>query len=494
MLEKVDLTKKMDKEQYKKVIEEMQLKLSSLERQIREFKIPVIIVFEGWGSSGKGTLINKLILPLDPRGFNVYTTNYLSEEEKLKPFLWRFWVKTPERGRIAIFDKSWYRRTLVERMDNDIEGEDLRSTFDDIKSFEKGLADDGNVIIKFFLHISKKEQNNRFKELESNNSTAWRVNKEDKKHNQQYDDYMKIIDEMIEETDAEFAPWTVVEATDSRFATIKVFTVVIKALEEKIEEFNSKKEKNKVKNSIITEASIMNSTTLEIVDLTKTIDKTEYKAKLKEYQQRIREIEHEIYIKRIPVLICYEGWDAAGKGGNIRRVTQNLDPRGYEVSPISAPTELENSHHYLWRFWNKIPKAGHITIFDRTWYGRVLVEKIEGFCSEDEWKRSYKEINDMEKQLTNFGMVVVKFWLQIDKDEQLRRFQERESTPSKSWKITQEDWRNRDKWDKYEEAANEMLFRTSTTYAPWTIVESNDKYYARLKALKTLIDAIEKKL
>lgn len=494
MLEKVDLAKKMDKDQYKRVIEGLQLKLSSLERQIREFKIPVIIVFEGWGSSGKGTLINKLILPLDPRGFNVYTTNYLSEEEKSKPFLWRFWVKTPERGRIAIFDKSWYRRTLVERMDNDIKGEELSSSFEDIKSFEKALADDGNLILKFFLHISKKEQNRRFKELEGNKSTAWRVNKEDKKHNEQYDDYVKIIDEMIEQTDDSFAPWTVVEATDSRFATFKVFTIVIKALEEKIAEYNSKIAKKTVKSEIITEASIINSTTLDIVDLTKTIEKDEYKIKLKEYQQRIRNIEHEIYTKRIPVIICYEGWDAAGKGGNIKRVTENLDPRGYEVSPISAPTELENSHHYLWRFWNKVPKAGHITIFDRTWYGRVLVEKIEGFCSEEQWKRSYNEINDMEKQLTNFGVVLVKFWLHIDKDEQLKRFQERESIPSKSWKITEDDWRNRDKWDQYEESANEMLLRTSTTYAPWTIVESNDKYYARLKVLKTVIEAIEKKL
>ena len=494
MLEKVDLAKKMDKDQYKRVIEGLQLKLSSLERQIREFKIPVIIVFEGWGSSGKGTLINKLILPLDPRGFNVYTTNYLSEEEKSKPFLWRFWVKTPERGRIAIFDKSWYRRTLVERMDNDIKGEELNSSFEDIKSFEKALADDGNLILKFFLHISKKEQNRRFKELEGNKSTAWRVNKEDKKHNEQYDDYVKIIDEMIEQTDDSFAPWTVVEATDSRFATFKVFTIVIKALEEKICEYNSKIVKKTVKSEIIAEASCINSTTLDIVDLTKTIQKDEYKIKLKEYQQRIRNIEHEIYTKRIPVIICYEGWDAAGKGGNIKRVTENLDPRGYEVSPISAPTELENSHHYLWRFWNKVPKAGHITIFDRTWYGRVLVEKIEGFCSEEQWKRSYNEINDMEKQLTNFGVVLVKFWLHIDKDEQLKRFQERESIPSKSWKITEDDWRNRDKWDQYEESANEMLLRTSTTYAPWTIVESNDKYYARLKVLKTVIEAIEKKL
>jgi len=494
MLEKVDLTKKMDKDKYKKIMEDLQIKLSSLERQIRELKIPLIIVFEGWGASGKGTLINKLILPLDPRGFNVYTTNYLSEEEKSKPFLWRFWVKTPERGRIAIFDKSWYRRTLVERIDNNIKGEELKSTFEDIKSFEKALSEDGNVILKFYLHISKKEQNKRFEELENNKSTAWRVTKEDRKHHDQYDDYLKIIDEMVEETDESFAPWTVVEANDNRFATVKVFTVVIKALEEKIANYNEKKELQPVKSKIITENSIINSTTLETVDLTKVVDRDEYKSKLKEYQQRIREIQHEIYTKRIPVMICYEGWDASGKGGNIKRLTENLDPRAYEVIPVGVPTGLENSHHYLWRFWNKVPKTGHINIFDRTWYGRVLVEKIEGFCSEEEWKRSYNEINDMEKQLTNFGVVLIKFWMHIDKDEQLRRFQERESTPSKNWKITEDDWRNRDKWGQYQESANEMLLRTSTTYAPWTIVEANDKHYARLKVLKTVIDAIEKKL
>jgi polyphosphate kinase 2 (PPK2 family) len=299
---------------------------------------------------------------------------------------------------------------------------------------------------------------------------------------------------MIEETDAEYAPWTVIESTDNRFATVKVFTKVIHALEEKIQKIKDKNESMIISPKIDLDKSIFNATTLDTVDLSKTIEKEEYKLKLKAYQKRIREIEHEIYTKRIPVMICFEGWDAAGKGGNIKRIAQNLDPRGYEVSPISAPTGIENSHHYLWRFWNKIPKAGHISIFDRTWYGRVLVEKIEGFCTEEEWKRAYKEINDMEKQLTNFGVVLVKFWLQIDKDEQLRRFQEREQTPEKNWKITPDDWRNRDKWEQYEESANEMLFRTSTSYAPWTIVESNDKYYARIKTLKTVIEAIEKQL
>jgi polyphosphate:AMP phosphotransferase len=494
MLEKVDLSKKMDKQQYKRVIKDLELKLSSLQRQIIELKIPVIIVFEGWGASGKGTLINNLILPLDPRGFNVYATNSLSEEEKLKPFLSRFWVKTPEAGKIAIFDKSWYRRTLVERMDNDIQGEALKASFEDIKSFEKVLAEDGNVIIKFFLHISKEEQHNRFEKLESNKATAWRVTKEDKKHHKQYKQYSHMIDEMIEETDESFAPWTIVEATDENFATVKMFNIVIDAIEEKIVAYTNKKQQKALINKMTTESSFVNSTTLDSVDLTKAVDEEVYKAKLKDYQQKIRDMEHKIYTKRIPVIICYEGWDAAGKGGNIKRVTENLDPRGYEVFPISAPTGIEKSHHYLWRFWNKFPKAGHIGIFDRTWYGRVLVERVEGFCSQEEWKRAYNEINDMEKQLTNFGAVLVKFWLQIDKEEQLKRFQERENTTSKNWKITSEDWRNRDKWDQYEVAVNEMLLRTSTTYAPWTIVESNDKYYARLKVLETVIAAIEKTL
>lgn len=494
MLEKVDLSKNIEKKEYKGMMEGLQLRLAELERKIRELKIPVIIVFEGWGASGKGTLINKLILPLDPRGFNVYTTNYLNEEERMRPFLWRYWIKTPEKGRIAIFEKSWYRRTLVERMDNDIEGKQLYTTFDDIKSFEKQLSDDGNVILKFFLHISKKEQHKRFEELENNPATKWRVTKEDKKHHEQYDEYIKITDEMIEETDAEYAPWTIVEANDNRFATIKVFTTVINALQDKIKEVSEVAVDVENNTCFVPESKVISSSVLEEIDLSKTLSKEEYKAKLKEYQTKMRELEHKIYTKRIPVVIGYEGWDAAGKGGNIKRITENLDPRGYEVVPVAAPSELEKSHHYLWRFWEKMPKAGHITIFDRTWYGRVLVERIEGFCSEDEWRRAYKEINEMEKQLTNYGMVLVKFWLQIDKEEQLKRFNERQNTPSKQWKITDEDWRNREKWDKYEEAVNEMLFRTSTTYAPWTIIESNDKYYARIKALKTVVEAMEEKL
>ena len=211
-------------------------------------------------------------------------------------------------------------------------------------------------------------------------------------------------------------------------------------------------------------------------------------------QERIGFLHNELYRLRIPVVLGFEGWDAGGKGGAIKRLTSHLDPRGYLVHPTASPNDTERQYHYLWRFWKDMPKDGHITIFDRTWYGRVMVERIEGFCTKEEWKRAYREINEMEQHLVNAGAVVLKFWMQIDKDEQERRFRDRMNNPEKQWKITDEDWRNREKWDQYEVAVNEMLLRTSTSYAPWIIVEGNDKYYARVKVLETVIEAIEKKI
>lgn len=497
MIEKVDLSLSIDKKEYKKLLKDYEMRLAELQRRIKAEKIPVILVFEGWGASGKGTLINRLILPLDPRGFRVYTTNYFTEEEKRKPFLWSFWTKTPEKGRMAIFEKSWYRKVLSDRIDQDIQGEELTKSIDDINTFERQLADDGNVILKFFLHISKKEQKKRFKKLQENSSTAWRVTEEDLKHHEQYDLYIDATNEMIERTNSEYAPWTVLESNDTDFATIKLYANVIEALEQRLSFGNNEDDRDEsavAENEEKKDKLYISNSILSSIDLTKTIDKAEYDAKLKEYQARIRDLEHEIYKRKIPVIIAYEGWDAAGKGGNIKRLTENLDPRGYVVVPISSPTQEELNHHYLWRFWREIPKTGHITIFDRTWYGRVLVERVEGYCSEEEWKRAYKEINEMEKQLVNFGAVVIKFWLHISKEEQLNRFELREKTPEKQWKITDEDWRNREKWSKYETAVDEMLIKTDTTYAPWTIIESNDKRYARIKALKTVIDALEAKL
>ena len=494
MLENIDLSRKVSKQEYKEAKRELDLKLGALQRRVKQLNIPVIIVFEGWDAAGKGTLINELILPLDPRGFNVYTTLPPNEEESLRPFLWRFWNRIPARGRFAIFDRSWYRRPLNDRVDGAVKSAALQEVFRDICSFERQLADDGNLILKFFLHISKEEQARRFDKLCKNPATAWRVTKEDRKHNKQYEKYMVATEDMLAETDSDFAPWTVIEAHDRRFASLKAFNTVVSELERHIQVVEGAQPPKQTRSSIQSLPDALTASVLDNVELSVTIDREAYRHDLQKKQKRLRELEHEIYTRRIPVVIVYEGWDAAGKGGNIRRLTQNLDPRGYEVIPIAAPNDMEKAYHYLWRFWVQMPKAGHISIFDRSWYGRVLVERVEGFCSEAEWKRAYGEINDMERHLTNFGTVLLKFWLHIDRDEQHRRFQERQSTEHKRWKINEEDWRNRDRWEEYKTAVEAMLLRTSTRYAPWTIVESNCKWHARLKALDTVIDAIEERL
>ncbi len=495
MLKNVDLSREIAKAEYKRLKADADLKLADLHRQVKALGIPVIIVFEGWSASGKGTLINQVILPLDPRGFTVYSASGPTEEERFYPFLWQFWKQTPTRGRLAIFDRSWNRRVVTGRVEGQVKGKQLRQAFEDIRSFERQLTDDGVVIVKCFLHISKHEQKRRFGALRENGATAWRVTEADLRQNQQYGEYLASAEDMLTETDTEYAPWTVVEAHDRRFATLKVFATVIDALERAVAVAVRKTDEPQA--PPVQPAPTINAfktTALDHVDLSLSLTAEEYADRLKDAQTRLRELEHQIYRRRMPVVIAYEGWDAAGKGGNIRRLTQNLDPRGYGVVPIAAPNDIEKAHHYLWRFWAQLPKAGHIAIFDRTWYGRVLVERVEGFCTEEQWRRAYREINAMEQQLVHFGTVLLKFWLHIDPDEQLRRFQERQEDVHKQWKITEEDWRNRSRLDQYRDAVEEMLYRTSTPYAPWTIVESNCKWYARVKVLETVCEAIRQRL
>lgn len=491
MLEKVNLSQKIEKEDYISTISGLETHLGRLQRQVRELGVPVIIVFEGWDASGKGTQINKLMLAMDARGFNVHPTKPPNEEETLRPFLWRFWIKTPENGRIGIFDRSWYRRVLLERVEKLVKKQVWLRAYEETNSLERQLVNGGSVVIKFFLHITKKEQRKRFKKLQKNSSTAWRVTKEDWRQNKRYSDYLLATEEMLAKTDTDVAPWTIVEAQDRRFATVKIFRTVIDALEQGIREREEKASKPTSPNL---HSKNLSSSILDKADLTLSLTRTEYEDALKASQDKVRDLEHRIYVERVPVVIVYEGWDASGKGGNIRRLVQAMDPRGYEVIPIGPPNDIEKSHPYLWRFWKRFPKAGHVGIFDRSWYGRVLVERVEGFASPDEWKRAYKEINEMEEQWANFGTAIVKFWTHISQDEQLRRFEERQRNPLKQWKITDEDWRNREKWDQYKAAVDEMLYRTSTPYAPWTIIEGNCKLYARIKALSTVEKAIEDRL
>lgn len=493
MLEKIDLSKKVDKKTYRRVMDEAEEKLGLLQRECKDAGIPVILVFEGMGAAGKGVQINRLIQALDPRGFDVYACDRPTEDEQMRPFLWRYWTKTPAKGRIAVFDRSWYRSVQVDRFDGLTREDRLGDAYQDILSFEKQLCDDGTVIMKFFLYIDKDEQKKRFKKLEGSKETSWRVTEEDWNRNKDFDRYLKMNEEMLEKTDTDYAPWVIIEAVDKDYAALKIVSTVMDRLEYELEHRRPEDGKQALRQESKTRERFKNGV-LSGIDLSKSLTEEEYKTRLKKLQKRLAELHSELYRLRIPVVIGFEGWDAGGKGGAIKRLTSNLDPRGYRVNPTAAPNDIEKVHHYLWRFWNSVPKAGHIAIFDRTWYGRVMVERIEGFCSEAEWRRAYQEINEMESHMANAGAVVLKFWLHIDKDEQERRFRERQANPAKQWKITDEDWRNREKWDQYEEAVNEMLIRTSTTYAPWIVVEGNDKRYARVKVLQTVVDALEKKV
>lgn len=499
MLQQLDLTKNMSKEDYKKRMEVLEPELARLQRTCKAEKIPVIIVFEGFGAAGKGYQIGRLIHSLDPRGFYVNSIGPESTEEMMHPFLWRFWTKLPAKDQMAIFDRSWYRKVMIDRFDGITSEKRLVTYYNEINSFERQLAADGNVIIKLFLCIDKKEQKKRFKKLMEVRSSSWRVSEDDLKRNKNFDVYKEMSDEMLEYTDTAYAPWTIVEAMDREFATVKIYTAVIEALKAAIRRKAEGSASDTNVSHVPVPASeyddeVLRTSSLKKVDLSLSLERDEYKKELKELQRRIEELHGELYRRRIPMILGFEGWDAGGKGGAIKRLTDRMDPRGYIVHPTASPNDIEKVHHYLWRFWNHVPKDGHIAIFDRTWYGRVMVERIEGFCTREEWQRAYQEINEMEKQFAEHGAIVLKFWMQIDKDEQERRFKERMENPDKQWKITDEDWRNREKWDEYEKAVDEMLVRTSTTYAPWIIVEGNNKYYARVKVLRSVVNAMEERL
>ncbi|MEI8372834.1 MAG: polyphosphate:AMP phosphotransferase [Planctomycetota bacterium] len=499
MLELIDLEQAISKEDYDKQFPLLEQELGECQRLARAAGVPIIVVFEGWDASGKGTVINRLAQALDPRGFKVHPTLAPNETERFHPWMWRFWNNLPAAGDWAIFDRSWYRRGLEDYLEESVNKHQVLQALEDIRQFEQELADSGAVIVKFWLHISKREQKKRFRLLLDSQATAWKIGKAERRQHRHYDAWLPAVEEMITRTNSVAAPWTIVEATQRRFARVTVFRTLIAAVREAIDSHRlpAGEEPPRVQAEVTlpplpVDAETPAGTILDRVEVSLSLDWETYEAQRKELNERLLKAEHELYIARIPAVICYEGWDAGGKGGNIKRLTQGLDPRGYEVVPFAAPTQEEKAHNYLWRFWRCIPKAGHITIFDRTWYGRVLVERVEGFCSEADWKRAYDEINQFERQLTDFGAVIVKFWLQIDAEEQLRRFQERQNTPYKQWKITDEDWRNREKRPKYEPAVVEMLRRTSTPHAPWTILEANCKYYARIKALRTVAEALEK--
>lgn len=489
MLKNYEIRKyQMPPDEIKALVKKKREELVRQQQMIKEQALPVFVLIEGWGAAGKGTLIGNLIEDMDPRFFRVIKMSEPNEEARRRPFLWRYMEVAPETGKFVFLDSGWLSETADDMINGRIDDETLERRLCQIRTFDRQLKDNGYLVVKLFLQIPQEEQKRRIEKLQNDKNTRWRVSEKDILQVKKREKYEKIYDRILEATNTGYVPWNIVDAVDKKQALLQVLHILTIQL-------NQAAENRKILPEILyKDYPLLKMPKLSEIPLNQEMSKEEYEIRLKELQKKLKKLHNKIYQKKIPVIIAYEGWDAAGKGGNIKRLTSALDPRGFEVHPIASPEPHEKSRHYLWRFYHRLPKDGHIAIFDRTWYGRVMVERIEGFCSENDWKRAYNEINEFERDLSDWGAVVIKFWVHIDSETQLARFQERERIPEKNWKITQEDWRNREKWTEYETAVNEMIEKTSTENAPWFIIQSNNKYYARLSAIQIVIAEIEKRL
>ena len=466
------------------------------------------------------------------------------------PVMQQFWKALGQRGSMTFYDRGWYsvaaqhvinmlpkKGKLSKKERAAVEAHTARM-LPSIEDFETQLRNDGYLVIKFFLHISEQTQRERLVGLYSDPATKWRVTQSDLEQLEHYSQSYRVYDEMLKRSNFKAAPWILLDASDHRRVNLSVAQTLVTALERELSrpknsaalEAEAKAKENSAaavagsvagderertdeENQLLRlqaehEAVAMSAhaptmtrfipsahiPSLDEVDHSLALTHDEYKLQLKAEQERLRRIELEMYIRRVPMMIMYEGWDAAGKGGSIKRVAQALDARSYTIFPSPAPTKPELLHPHLWRYWTRLPKAGHVGIYDRSWYGRVLVERVEGFASTDQWSRAYEEINEFERDMVDWGAILLKFWVDISPETQLQRFEARENNPAKSWKITAEDWRNRDKYPQYRAAVDDMFRLTSTHNAPWIILESDDKYYARVKALRIINEAIEKRL
>ena len=497
MFRTAELQRKLPKEDYHQQVPRLREELLMTQMELRTADFPVIVVFAGVDGAGKSETVNKLHEWLDSRWLVARAFSEPSDEERDRPEYWRFWRELPPKGRMALFLSSWYSMPILDQ----VYGHTTLAEFDErlerIKTFEQTLADDGALILKFWMHLAKDAQKERLRKLEKNPLLHWRISKRDWRHWELYDQFIAAAERTIMKTSTGLAPWKIVEGYDERYRSIAVATGIRDAIRFRLEEAKAAAGAGNGDAAVrppkpAADASDLPPVTiLSQLDMSKTLSKDDYDAGLKRHQAKLNQLQRTAREHKVSTILVFEGWDAAGKGGSIRRITAALDARDYQVIQIAAPTDEEAAHNYLWRFWRHLPRAGRVTIYDRSWYGRVLVERIEGFARTREWQRAYAEINDFEAQLVERGIVLVKFWLHITPDEQLQRFKEREQISYKAWKLTDEDWRNRDRWGDYELAVNDLVERTSTRQAPWTLIEANDKRYARIKVLRTLCERLE---
>ncbi|MDE2489366.1 MAG: polyphosphate:AMP phosphotransferase [Elusimicrobia bacterium] len=489
MFESAEVGNTLDKKVYARRLEQARVSLLQAQAALAGTRFRLMILVGGVEGGGKTELARHFLDWLDPRGLQVEAYGDPSSEEDERPEYWRYWRTLPASGRGSILVGSWYTRPIVSRVFKRIGEGDFDRALDRANDFEAMLVREDTVLVKLWLHLSKKEQKARFRELEKDPDTAWRVTKEDWKYSAKYDRFVKVCAAALAKTGTAAAPWTVIEATDRRWRNATAAETVLAAMQDAVARSKKAVPPNAPDRPKAPKVSVLTR-----LDLSKTLGDAAHDEKLLKQQARVAWLTRRLRKEGRSLICAFEGVDAAGKGGSIRRLLSAIDARSARVTAVAAPTDEERARPYLWRFWRHLPRLGHVEIYDRTWYGRVLVERVEGFCAAVDWKRAYREICAFEEEMTESGIVVCKFWLQISPEEQLRRFKSRTQTPFKQYKITPEDWRNRAKWDAYQAAAVEMIERTGTPYAPWTLVEAEDKRWARVKVLKTVADRLEDEL
>ncbi len=491
MFESAELGHKIDKETFRTEVPKLRSALLDTQFDfLQKGKFPVVILISGVDGAGKGETINVLYEWMDPRYLSTLAFSAPTDEERERPYMWRYWRALPPKSRIGIFAGSWYSNPIAERILGRLGKGELDQRMDQINRFEAMLVNEGALVLKFWFHLSKDGQRQRLKALEKDPRTSWRVTKESWARLKTYGKLQEAAGHVLRMTNTPWAPWIVVEGTDDHYRSLTVGRIILDALKSRLAD--TRDQNYPVAPPLVRKADALD--VLTALDLTQALAKKTYEKDLAKWQGRLSELVRHPDFRKHSLILAFEGSDAAGKGGSIRRVTAAIDARQYQIIPVAAPTEEERAQPYLWRFWRHIPRVGRVAIFDRTWYGRVLVERVEGFCAEADWLRAYTEINDFEHELQKDGAIVVKFWLQISADEQLKRFKEREKIAFKRFKITEEDWRNRKKSRAYHAAVCDMVDRTSTTTAPWTLVEANDKNFARVKILRTICERLEEAL
>jgi len=491
MFESAEVGNKIDKATYKRESVQVRAELLAAQKELASSNFSVVITVAGIGGAGKSELVNLLLEWLDARGVQTHALHEPTDEERQRPWMWRFWRLLPPCGRIGIFFGAWETTPILRCVAGNLSLEQLEKEADRVASFERMLAQENVLQLKFWMHLSKAGQKKRLKKLQADPEERWRVTRDDRRQLKHYDEFLRISEHLMRRTNLAEAPWTIVEGTDWRYRNLTVARALLQALRARLEQARKEPAHPKPQPLVLQPAS---RNVINQLDLSLKLEPDEYKRKLLKGLARFNGLVRELRQRQRSLILVFEGPDAAGKGGTIRRMISALDARDYQVISVAAPTDEEKVHPYLWRFWRHLPPLGRVTVYDRSWYGRVLVERIEGYCTEAEWQRAYSEINDFEEQLTGFGIIVLKFWLAISADEQLNRFKERETTPYKQYKLNAEDWRNRSKWDSYEAAACDMIEKTSVESAPWVLVEANNKEWARVKVLRTIVRRLKEEL